>query len=254
MKRFVLGTAVAAFALVPSTSNAAGQQLRGEPLCSADSLADTWQLPADEPHGIRQLARTTKIVLPMGVPSLDVELWGAGGGGGAGSIESISEGGYGGGGGASGAYVRAAAAAGPTHELTVVIGRGGDGGRLVPSRVDGQTGGSSAVCESDRVLVSVAGGSGGRAGHANKKGGEGGRGAGPPPNATTGLRKPSNAGASGNAPLFDIRGAGGAGGAAVTGSIQPPAASGGVGGLGASTSQTPGLGAPGGDGYAILRW
>ena len=114
-------------------------------------------------------------VVPLGVTSVNVYMWGAGGGGGLG------------GGGGAGCYVQGVLTVIPGETLTIVVGQGGGnkassfgktyggggaGGGLDNGRSDipaSQGGGRSAIVRSSTDLVTAAAGGGGR-------GGRGGRG------------------------------------------------------------------------------
>jgi hypothetical protein len=114
-------------------------------------------------------------VVPLGVTSVNVYMWGAGGGAGLG------------GGGGAGCYVQGVLTVTPGETLTIVVGQGGGnkassfgktyggggaGGGLDNGRSDivsSQGGGRSAIVRSSTDLVTAAAGGGGR-------GGRGGRG------------------------------------------------------------------------------
>jgi hypothetical protein len=115
-------------------------------------------------------------VVPDGVTSLTVKLWGGGGGGGGGG--SNAAGGTGGGGG----YTTATISVTPGETLDVYVGGGGGGGTGSSSNsgFGGGGGGSSTLYRSSTPLAIAAGGGGGGGGDstANQTGGAGGAGGG----------------------------------------------------------------------------
>jgi len=127
-------------------------------------------------------------VVPAGITSIDVEMWGGGGGGGnAGGWSYGFEGGNGG-------YTKGTLAVTPGQSLTVMVGAGGTNGSIVntnPSyggggrscntgsdcRYGGQGGGRSAIRYSSADVITAGGGGGGGASRATN-GSEGGAGGG----------------------------------------------------------------------------
>ena len=97
-------------------------------------------------HGIQEFTKTATFVVPAGVLSLTVELWGAGGGGGGGTVGGLGPG-SGGGGGGSGAYLKSVLAVQSGQSYTVEVGRGGAGGsgESVKPFGSGESGGDSAI-------------------------------------------------------------------------------------------------------------
>jgi hypothetical protein len=252
--RWIAGAALVVIATAWPRAEAPGhEQAPCDEQSTLRGATPIWRVPADAAHGSKELETTTAIVFPPAIPAFTVEIWGAGGGGGGGSLETISEGGYGGGGGASGSYGRTTLSTTPGATYIVVVGRGGAPGAGRTSTA-GKTGGPSALCDGGRTLAIVAGGTGGQPGEVNHKGGEGGRPGEISADGDNLLRRAGNAGTAGNAPLFDTRGAGGTGGKAVPGTLEPKDTRGGNGGAGAITSEPPSDGQRGGDGHAVLAW
>ena len=183
--------------------------------------------PAAGLHGFRefQFSPSPQVFLvPEGVTSVLVELWG---GGGAGAAPGTP-----GGGGAGGSYARATFAVTAGEQFTVSVGAGGDG--LLGQ--DGLAGGQTDFVDGDRGLSAFGGGaaaagSGGVGSDCNFYG------------AIAFLCRqgyPGGDASSTNA---------GAGGRAFFGSIEPV---GGVGGAGASAG--PNAGRSGQHGYALISW
>jgi len=223
--------------------------------------------------GVNFRAFTTsgEFVVPAGVTTIGIELWGAGGGGAAGANGGFAGfgggpvGGAGGGGGGSGAYLRTTLSVTAGGTYNVVIGTGGSAG--------GGNGGSSEFTQGTAVLASAAGGTGG----AGTNGGPGGVSApGTGVIAHNGLYG-SNAGAlpaytgdcSGGPPCQVSQGGapGGAGGGPINGSVAPVGTTGGAGGGGGgatriviSASQSianagmGGTGSAGAAGYVVITW
>ncbi len=206
-------------------------------------------------------------VVPTGVTSLNVKMWGAGGGGGGGA-DVGSAGGAGGGAG----YVTTTLAVTPGETLSLYVGGGGRGGNYDSAGQDagggGGGGGFSTLNRLGVPLVLAAGGGGGGGPRAATTGGAGGAGGG-----TTGVAGGTvfaNNGAGGGGGTPSAGGAGGTGGnnggtagASQTGGAGADArsaagadgsgaagglSSGGAGGL-ANISNTRGAGGGGGSGY-----
>lgn len=141
-------------------------------------------------------------VVPVGVTSITVKLWGAGGGGGGGAASSAA-GGAGGGGG----YTSATLAVTPGEILNIYVGGGGAGGLYNSGGNDagggGGGGGYTSIYRGSTLLALAAGGGGGGGARQANSGGAGGAGGG-----TTG----ANGVAVGN-------GDGGNGGTATTGGV-----------------------------------
>ena len=144
-------------------------------------------------------------VVPAGVTSINVKMWGAGGGGGAGG--SSGAGGPGGGGG----YVSSTLTVTPSESLNIYIGSGGAGGTYPGSNSGGGGGGGghTEINRSGTNLLIAAGGGGGGGGDNSSAtpGGAGGGGGG-----TTGVIGGSSSNANGGNP-----GTGAAGGTGGTG-------------------------------------
>jgi len=167
---------------------------------------------------------TTAFVVPAGVTSITVEMWGAGGGGGGGS--SNGSGGDGGG----GAYSTAELTTTPGESLDVRVGGGGGGG--TGSGNSGGAGGGGGHSEVERagtsLLIAAAGGGGG--GGDNSSGTSGGAG-----------------GAGGD----DTGGIDGGDSSSAGGGVAATSGAGGAGGTGGNTSGAAGsaeTGGPGGNG------
>ena len=223
--------------------------------------------------GVSFRAFTTSggFVVPTGVTTIGIELWGAGGGGAAGASGGFSgfgggpRGGAGGGGGGSGAFLRTTLTVTPGASYDVVIGAGGNAG--------GGNGGTTEFKQGATLLASAAGGSGG-AGSAGGAGGVSTQGAAvlarnglngssagalPPPTGDCTKGPPCQVG-QGGAP-------GGAGGGPINGSVVPVGTTGGVGGSGGGATRivvtvsqhianasTGGTGTPGAPGYVLITW
>lgn len=144
-------------------------------------------------------------VVPAGVSTINVKVWGAGGGGGAGGSASS------GGAGAGAGYVQASLTVTPSETLGIYIGSGGGGGAYAGqySGGGGGGGGHSEVDRSGTNLLIAAGGGGGGGGDnsSSTSGGDGGPGGG-----TTGVTGGSSSSAGGGG-----GGSGSAGGAGGTG-------------------------------------
>ncbi len=185
--------------------------------------------PAAGLHGFRefQFSPSPQVFLvPEGVTSVLVELWGGGGAGAAGGAP--------GGGGAGGSYARATFAVAPGEQFTVSVGGGGDG--LLGQ--NGLAGGQTDFVDGDRGLTAFGGGaaagaSGGVGSDCNFYG------------AMAFLCRQGYPGsdASSTSP--------GAGGRAFFGLVEPV---GGVGGAGAPPAQGPIAGRSGQHGYALISW
>lgn len=126
-------------------------------------------------------------VVPSGVTSITVKMWGGGGGGGAGG--TLAAGGAGGGAG----YINGTIPVTPNETLNIYVGGGGGGGIRNTAGGAGGGGGYSSIYRGSTLLAVVAGGGGGGGGRATAShtGGAGGAGGG-----TTGLSG-SNAGGTG---------------------------------------------------------
>lgn len=158
-------------------------------------------------------------VVPTGITSITVKLWGGGGGGGAGG--SSAAGGAGGGSG----FVEGTVTVTPGETLNVYVGGGGGGGTRNTAGGGGGGGGYSSIYRGSTLLALAAGGGGGGGGR-NSSGNTGGQG-GP------------GGGASGvNGSAAGVAGGGGGG----------TASAGGSGGTGGSNSGTAGASLTGGAG------
>jgi Collagen triple helix repeat (20 copies) len=196
-------------------------------------------------HGVREYSFNGTFVVPQGITSILVELWGGGGAGGnggsGGEVETCNIFGFcetteykggSGGGGAAGQYVRAVLQVTPGETLFMQ-----PGAYTVPVSgcgVDGSTGAATEIRRGTTVLVSAAGGRGGGAGDvwAGPKasvghgyGGSAGGGTYLPEN----INRWGGSGGNGSAT------GGGAGGQPVHGSIEPPNARGGTGAAGSAS-------------------
>lgn len=181
---------------------------------------------------------TSPWVVPAGVTSITVEVWGGGGGGG-GSAVSSTEGAGGGGGG--GAYSRSVLTVSATQSYTITYGAAGSAGAAGNNA--GGPGGTTTVTGTGGT-VSAAGGGGGGGAAANGSGTAGTAG------ATTGTGTIKFAGGAGRVGLgnnFSGHGGAGGGGAgsAAAGSQGTAAGAGGAGGTG-SPNAAPYIGGTGG--------
>lgn len=191
-------------------------------------------------------------IVPSGVTSLTVEVWGGGGGGGY--FNTVNSGYYTAGGGGGGGYAKSTFIVTPGTGYHVVVGNSGKGGTLCfPPAVctaDGQMGGTSSfsLANASVPLVSAPGGAGGRSGGQNMNGGGGGAG-GNPTNGNILNTKGGN-GANGNWGSTAGGAPGGVGGIGANGG-----ANGGKGG-GNSQSEPPpsNVGKPGGVGKVLITW
>jgi hypothetical protein len=166
-------------------------------------------------------------LVPDGVTSVLVELWGGGGAGAAGGAS-------GGGGGAGGSYARATFAVTAGEQFTVSVGAGGDG--LLGQ--NGLPGGQTDFADGDRGLSAYGGGaaagaSGGVGNDCNFYG------------AIAFLCRQGYPGSDASGTSA------GAAGRAFFGSVEPV---GGVGGSGAPGAQGPNAGRSGQHGYALVSW
>ncbi len=162
-------------------------------------------------------------VVPTGVTSISVKVWGAGGGGGGGGSTGA------GGNGAGGGYVTANVPVTPGETLSVYVGGGGNGGNNVSNTGSGGGGGGyTSIYRGSTPLVIAAGGGGGGGSRISRNGADGGAGGG-----TTGII---------GATVYNNNGDGGGPGTPTAGG------GGGQGGNnsgGAGSSLTGGLGADG---------
>lgn len=143
-------------------------------------------------------------VVPAGVTSVTVKVWGAGGGGGAG-VSSSGVGGAGGGGG----YAKSVLTVTPGETLTVVVGSGGT--KAGGNRRGGDGGGYSAVLRSGTYLLQAGGGGGGGGAEGTSSGDGGAGGAGGGANGVNGTVGEASGGGGG---ARGTNGGGGAGGTA----------------------------------------
>ncbi len=175
-------------------------------------------------------------VVPTGVTSITVKMWGAGGGGGGGG--SAAAGGAGGGGG----YITATYAVTPGETLSVYVGGGGATGLRNGAGGGGGGGGHSSLYRNTTLLGLAAGGAGGGGGRtsAGNTGGAGGAGGGA--SGVTGTAAGTAGGGGGGTAA--TAGAGGTGG----NNPGSPGASltGGAGGDGRTSAGADGSGAIGG--------
>jgi hypothetical protein len=121
----------------------------------------------------------TTWLVPAGVNSVTLKVWGAGGGSGSGD----NKGGDAGGAGAGGGFVQSLIATVPGELLTIVVGGAGSGGAITAGTAGGGGGGGgdySAVLRNSTVLALAGGGGGGGGGGYNGSGraGAGGYGGG----------------------------------------------------------------------------
>jgi hypothetical protein len=194
-------------------------------------------------------------VVPTGVTSITVKVWGGGGGGGAGAAAIAGAAGGGAG------YTTATLTVTPGETLTTYVGGGGAAGARTTSGGGGGGGAYSSVYRSTTPLAIAAGGGGGGGGRGSSPGVAGGAGGGGLTGSTSGV-----AGSSSGVALGGGAGTSGAGGAAgtggssngvagssltggrggATGGVAGGLAAGGAGGLQATTL---GGGGGGGSGY-----
>lgn len=162
-------------------------------------------------------------VVPAGITSVTVKLWGGGGGGGAGG--TAAAGGAGGGGG----YVTATLSVTPGETLNVYVGGAGLGGSQSTAGGGGGGGSFSSVYRGGTALAIAGGGAGGGGGLNNggRSGGDGGAGGG-----TTGVAGSGGSGSGGS-------NSGGSGGTS---------SAGGAGGSGGNNAGSAGSSLTGGDG------
>lgn len=236
---------------LPTPAWASGTAATGGYVYSAGGIALNGQ--------IYNTQGTQDLVVPAGVTSITVKMWGAGGGGGAGGATAA------GGGGGAGGYVTATLTVTPGETLTVYVGGGGGGGTINTTGGGGAGGGFTIIYRSASILALAAGGGGGggaRAGSAGTAGGAGGGttgvagtasgvalggGAGTPSTGGSGGTGGDNPGSSG----ASLTGGAGADGLTAAGAD----GSGTIGGLatggagGAATNTTRGAGGGGGAGY-----
>jgi hypothetical protein len=110
---------------------------------------------------------TFNFVVPAGVSTLGVDIWGGAGGGGAHGFGAVANdchdgsGLGGGGGGGRGGYVRASVNVTPGETLIVTVGTGGAANA---QGVAGSSGGISQIARGGTILVRATGGGGGGAG------------------------------------------------------------------------------------------
>ena len=182
-------------------------------------------------------------VVPSGISSITVKMWGGGGGGGAGGDSTT--GGAGGGAG----YVTASLSVTAGETLTVYVGGGGTGGTYSTSGGGGGGGGYSSLYRSATPLAIAAGGGGGGGGRTGtdvtQTGGAGGAGGG-----TTGVTGSAGGGTgSTTGGAGGTSSAGGAGGTVSSSGNNGSAGSsltGGAGADGRTNNGTDGSGAAGG--------
>lgn len=180
---------------------------------------------------------TDSFVVPAGVTSLTLKLWGAGGGGGGGGSSGV--GGDGGGGG----YTLSTISVTPGETLSIYVGGGGAGGSYSSGGTDagggGGGGGFTSVYRGGSALTIAAGGGGGGGARRTIGGGDGGAGGG-----TTGIAGTAVGAGGGGAGTPTTGGAGG------TSSNNPGTSgaslSGGAGADGRSSAGADGSGAAGG--------
>lgn len=186
---------------------------------------------------------SSSFVVPTGVTSLTVKMWGAGGGGGGGANGQI--GGAGGGGG----FTQATISVTPGETLTTYVGGGGGGGNYSASGSDagggGGGGGHTSIYRGVTPLIIAAGGGGGGGARSNNAGGAaGGAGGG-----TTGAAGANIATNNGGGGAGGTQSAGGAAGAARSGAnagTTGASLSGGDGGDARNGAGADGSGAAGG--------
>ena len=218
-------------------------------------------------HGLREYysSGSATFVVPDGVTSMLVELWGAGGAGGnGGSGGSITDcnffnvctttsysGGSAGGGGA-GEYIRTVIAVTPGETLDIVLE--GGGARPPECGADGSDGGVTAIKRGTTVLAAANGGRGGTAGenwpgtHADGRHGFGGPGGFGHFGSTGVIQRNGGSGGRGAAE------AGGAAGDQPQGTLRPHGGGGGAGGRGVSWPNGCGLGGFGQRGHVLLTY
>lgn len=149
-------------------------------------------------------------VVPQGVTSIKVEVWGAGGGGGPVSISS--SGGSGGGGGGGGAYRVATLSVNSNENYTITIGAGG---------TSGNNGGATTVSGPGGTVTANGGGAGGT-GSFFGNGGAGAAGTGGTFNGAAGGASSGNGAGGGGAAGNNGSGTAGANNAAGTGGAGSP--------------------------------
>jgi hypothetical protein len=178
-------------------------------------------------------------VVPAGVTSISVKVWGAGGGGGGGGSTGS------GGSGAGAGYVTASIPVTPGEALNIYVGGGGSGGNNVSNTGSGGGGGGyTSIYRGSTPLVIAAGGGGGGGSRIATAGAAGGAGGG-----TTGIIGGTvyNNNGDGGGPGTPTAGGGGGQGGNNSGS----AGSSLTGGLGADGRSTT-TGADGGGGFGGL--
>lgn len=191
-------------------------------------------------------------IVPTGVSTITVKLWGAGGGGGAGGGAASGATGAGGAGGGGG-FIQLNLSVTPGETLTVDVGSGGAAGGTLDNGGDG--GGYSSIRRGSTILAQAAGGGGGGGSAAAVTGGAGGAGGGTASGVAGGAGGGSTTTAKGGSPgTSTTNGAGGtAGTGGIAGSIGADGAGGNAGGSGAScatavTNTQGGAGGTGGGG------
>lgn len=143
-------------------------------------------------------------IVPSGITSLTVKMWGGGGGGGGGA--ATAAGGAGGGGG----YSTATLTVTPGETLDVYVGGGGDGGAYSSAGNDagggGGGGGYSSIYRGSTLLLLASGGGGGGGARQARAGGDGGAGGG-------------STGVNGSNGYTSTNGGGGGGGTQISGGV-----------------------------------
>lgn len=183
---------------------------------------------------------TDTYVVPTGVTSITIKMWGGGAGGGGGGNSQV--GGAGGGGG----FVQSTISVTPGETLTVYVGGGGVGGAFSSAGNDagggGGGGGISSLYRSTTPLAIAGGGGGGGGSRQAVSGAAGGAGGG-----TTGVNGGNVATNNGAGGAGGTQSAGGAGGASVGNDGSAGSSlTGGAGGDGRTSDGADGSGALGG--------
>ena len=195
-------------------------------------------------------------VVPNGVTTLNIELWGAGGGGG-GSVQCPGRGGGGGGGG--GGYAGGQLSVTPNITYWVTVGAGGGGGQSSGTCVgvhSGGAGGGASFIErvSGTYLMSANGGNGGQRGWDGGAGGAGGTASGP--TAITGANGGNGAYSSFGCDIVGGTGGGSPNGGATTAIAcdLDPFIGNYSGGGGSGDGNVFGYGGAGANGMVVISW
>jgi len=190
-------------------------------------------------QSIKTAVGVSTFVVPAGVTSIDIKVWGAGGGGGGVGTPGV---GMRGGGGGFATYLGVSVT--PAETLDTLVGGGGPAGAGITSGGGGAGGGRTEVVRSTtRLAVAGGGGGGGGGDNQNVTGGVGGEGGGST-GAAGGNVAPSSTSLGGGGGTQAAGGAGGTG--PVSNGVAGSSLTGGAGGDTAAPDQAGGIGTQGG--------